>query len=129
MKNQINKTEAERENLKNSISDMKKLVADLENTKKDLKKYVAKLDENLEEIEKRVTELKLQISTKEAQLVETERKLENALKTEETQHDSMASHIKFIYENGSSYYLTMLLNAESIGDLLNKSDYVIDLAS
>ena len=41
----------------------------------------------------------------------------------------MASHIKFIYENGSSYYLTMLLNAESIGDLLNKSEYVNALAS
>ena len=128
MREQISNAEKERNELKNSLSNVKNLVKKLEKEKKNLNNYVAKLDQNLAEIEERITELTEQIIVKEAQIVETRKQLEAALEKEESQHDSMGKHIRLIYQQGVKHYFEVLLQANSLGDLLNRITYVNSMA-
>ena len=128
MRDQISKAEKERNELKNSLSDIKSMVSKLQKEKKNLNNYVAQLDRNLEEIEARIGQLNEQIVVKEAELVETEKQLEEALQKEESQHDSMGKHIRLIYQKGVRHYFEVLLQANSLGDLLNRITYVNSLA-
>ncbi len=128
MRDQISNAEKERNELKNSLSNIKNLVKKLEKEKKNLNNYVAQLDRNLEEIEARIEQLNEQIIVKESEIVETQKQLEEALLKEESQHDSMGKHIRLIYQKGVSHYFEVLLQANSLGDLLNRITYVSSLA-
>ena len=128
MRDQISNAEKERNELQNSLSNVKNLVAKLEKEKSSLNNYVAKLDQNLAEIESKIEELNNQIIVKEAQIVETQKQLEEALAKEDSQHDSMGKHIRLIYQKGVSHYFEVLLQASSLGDLLNRITYVNSLA-
>lgn len=121
---QISQAEEERKQLENNLTDMKKLKEELEGKKADLKNYVVQLDASLSTIENKVAELKGQISVKEEELELTQKELEQAVATEEKQYEQMKARIRLIYERGDAYYLDVLLTADSLGDLLNRMDYV-----
>lgn len=125
----INKAEEEKKILQTGLSDIKKIVASLESTKNDLDSYVKSLDANLAKIEEKITELKELISKKEKEIEETMEALEEAQKVAEEQYEAMKSRIKFMYERGDTFYLELMLSAESFGDMLNKSDYVMKLSA
>lgn len=128
METQIDNAESERDQLKNSLSDVKKLVQQLEQEKKDLKNYVAKLDENMSQIEQKIADLKIQIANKEAEIVEAQKQLENALTVEADQYEAMSNHIRFSYERGDHYLVDMLLGSTSFADFLNRSYYMEQVA-
>lgn len=128
MREQISNAEKERSELQNSLSSVKDLVAKLEKEKTSLNNYVAKLDRNLAEIETKIIQLNEQIVFKEAEIAQTQKQLEAALAKEESQHDSMGKHIRLIYQKGVSHYFEILLQADSLGDLLNRITYVNSMA-
>ena len=128
MRDQISDAQKEKDKLQSSLSDVKKMVAQLEKEKSNLNNYVAKLDKNLEEIEVKITELNEQIVVKEAEIVENQKMLDEALQTEASQQDSMGKHIRLIYQQGIRHYFEVLLQAESLGDLLNRITYVNSMA-
>ncbi|MBD5527077.1 MAG: peptidoglycan DD-metalloendopeptidase family protein [Lachnospiraceae bacterium] len=128
MESQIDNAQSERDQLKNSLSDIKKLVQQLEQEKKDLKGYVAKLDENMALIEQKIADFKMQIANKEADIEEAQRQLEHALEVEANQYETMSSRIKFSYERGENYLLEMLMGSTSFADFLNRSYYMEQVA-
>lgn len=121
---QISQAEEERKQLESNLTDMKKLKEELEGKKADLKNYVEQLDASLATIESKITELKGQIAAKEEELAAMQEELERAVATEEKQYEQMKARIRLIYERGDAYYLDVLLTADSLGDLLNRMDYV-----
>jgi len=121
---QISKAEDEKKELEDNLSDIQKIKKELESQKADLKKYVAKLDGNLAEIEANIADLKMKISTKESEIAVAETELENAVKKEENQKESMITRIRLMYESSHSYMLELLLQAKSLGDFLNRADYM-----
>lgn len=128
MQNQIDNAQSERDQLKNSLSDIRKLVQQLEKEKKDLKNFLAKLDENMAQIEQKIMDLKLQITNKEAEIVEAQKQLDQALEVEANQYEAMSNHIRFSYETGESYFLDMLMGSTSFADFLNRSFYMERIA-
>lgn len=128
MENQIDSAQSERDQLKNSLSDIKKLVQQLEKEKKDLKNYVVKLDENMALIEQKIVDLKIQIADKEAEIVEAQKQLEHALEVEASQYEAMSDRIRFSYETGDSYFVDMLMGSSSFADFLNRSYYMEKVA-
>lgn len=128
MREQISNAEKERKQLKNSLSSVKEMIKKLEKEKKSLNNYVSMLDQNLAEIEGKITQLTEQIIVKETQIVETQKQLDAALEKEESQHDSMGKHIRLIYQQGVKHYIEVLLQAKSLGDLLNRITYVNSMA-
>lgn len=126
---QIKEAEKEKKELQNSLTDLKKIKDELENSKNDLTQYVKELDSNLLSIEKKIEELKQLITEKEAEITETEARLEEALQTEQEQYEAMKVRIKFMYERGDDFYLELLFSSKSFGEILNKADYIEQLAA
>ena len=125
----IKKAQDEKKVLQQGLSDVKKLVKELETSKKNLSDYVVKLDGKLNEIQEKITELQGLIETKESEIETTTAQLNDAIATEEAQYEAMKMRIRFMYEQGQTFYMEMLLAAESFGDVLNKADYIEQLSA
>lgn len=121
---QIDKAEKEKEELKGNLSDLKQIKKELENKKKNLKDYVEELDANLVVIEQKIANLKEQITNKETEITETEAELALALETEENQKESMVKRIRLMYQKGETNFVNMLLEADTLGELLNRADFI-----
>lgn len=121
---QIDQAQAEKKELQNSLTNIKKLKKELEAQRTDLKKYVAQLDSNLEKIEQNIDELKRKIIQKEAEIAETEEELALALEREENQREAMITRIRMAYEDGDPQMVDMLLKSANFADFLNKADYM-----
>jgi len=120
----IGEAEKQKQQLQSGLTDIKKLVSELESSKKNLADYVAKLDANLDEIEDKIEELKGLISDKEEEIVDTEEALEEAAAREEEQYAAMKQRMKFMYEQGQTFYLDLLFTAENFGEMLTRTEYI-----
>lgn len=125
---EIEEAEKEKKQLKNSITDAKKIVSGLEETKKDLEAYVTELDANLTDVEAKIAELKELIADKEAEIEEATADLEEAEEIQRTQYENMKKRIKFMYEKGDTFFLDLIFSANSYADMLNKADYAEKLS-
>ena len=104
-----------------SSKELKKKTSSLENELSNLNSELASLGN---ELEKAATEIK-----KHAEEVEkTKLDLASAKLNEELQYEAMSERIKFMYEGGSVSLLHILFTAESMGDFLNKAEYVTSIS-
>ncbi len=99
-------------------------LAGLEDLKADTAAYVKELDMKLEQVAGEISNLQNQIGVKEEEIAVTKEELEAAKQTEEQQYESMKLRIKYMYENGDTNYIDMLMEADSFSDMLNKAEYV-----
>lgn len=67
------------------------------------------------------------ITTKEEQIELTQLDYDAALQTKNDQYESMKVRIKFMYEKGDATYLQLFTESLSIGDMVNKVEYVEQL--
>ena len=63
------------------------------------------------------------MTKKESEIEKAEEELVNAKVDEQNQYESMKKRIKYIYENGSSEFLEIMLEAKDMADFLNKAEY------
>ena len=125
MEAQIKDAKKQKDNLKNNITNLEKIKKELEAEKGNLKNYVAKLDQNVADMEHNITYLQNQITTKETEIAQTRAELEAAQETVAKQYVSMRTRIRFMYEAGSiASVWELLASSDSIGDFLNKADYI-----
>lgn len=124
MEGQIDAAQQEKKDLQSSLTDLKRIKEELEKSKNDLTDYVRELDGNLADIEQKIEELKQLITDKEAEIEQTTKDLQDAQEKEQAQYEAMKVRIQFMYERGDTFYLEMLLSAESFGEFLNKADYI-----
>ena len=89
--------------LENNLNELNK---DKDTTGKDLSSATSSLEATMKEI-----------ST-------TQQKLALAKVRENGQYELMKKRIKYIYESGSTSFLAMLIDSESMADLLNKADFI-----
>lgn len=96
----------------------------LEALKSDAAAYVKQLDASLEAISDELSALSEDIEEKEGQIETTKGQLEDAKQVEKRQYESMKLRIKYMYEKGDSSYVDLLMEADSLSDLLNKAEYI-----
>lgn len=125
----IAEAEQKKAQLEQELSNMEVIKNQLEKEKKNLTNYVAELDKQLAELEARIEELNGLISEKEAEIAEVEIELQQAIETEEAQYEAMKLRIQFMYEQGETNYLAMLMSAENFSDMINKADYIEQLSA
>ena len=121
---EISQIKEQKEGLKDGLSNLQEMKKNLEQQKDNLKSYVEQLDGNLTEIQARIAELKGQIAAKEEEIIQTQAELEAAKEREDNQQEAMEAHIRLDYESGNPSVLELLLQAKSLGDFLNRMDYV-----
>lgn len=118
---------------KSSLEEEKKktetVIKNLEGLKSDAAAYVKKLDASLESISDELTKLEGDIADKEAQIETTKAELADAREVEKKQYESMKLRIKYMYEKGDSSYIDLLMQAESLSELLNKAEYIGKISS
>lgn len=125
---QIEEAEKEKKKIQGSITNVRAVIAGLEQEKASLEAYVTELDKNLTDVEAKIAELKELIADKEREIEETEAELEEAEETQRVQYENMKKRIKFMYEKGDTFYIDMIVNSGSFGDMLNKAYYVEKLS-
>lgn len=125
---ELNRAKKEKKDIQDDLSNVQKILKSLENEKQNLNEYVAQLDSNLEEVQNKIIALRERIAVKESEIDQAEADLEQAETSRTEQYESMKARIKFMYEKGNNYYMDMLMSSKSFGDMVNKADYIEELA-
>lgn len=99
-------------------------IRELEAEKGDIKAYIGKLDKELNSLLAQIEELEKEMKQTQTDIKVTQEELKEAEATEEKQYITMKKRIKYIYENGNAEYIEVLLAADSMADLLNRSEYI-----
>lgn len=126
------KIEQKEQEIKQSEQELEQTQNDLKGlrgTHGELKNELQNLNENLTRVSTNLEELEQQITQKEADIVMTEADLEEAIRTEDEQYESMKNRIAFIYECGETLYMDLIFSATSFSDFLNKADYIEELSA
>lgn len=109
--------------------ELQKDMEELEQSKKDTLSYIEKLDKKTEKAETELEQLKGKIAETEDYLVSADKELKEAQEEEQKQYDTMKKRIKYMYENGNQDYMDILFRSQSMGDLLNRAEYVEKISS
>ena len=104
------------------------LIAEFTEEKENIETYIQELDLKLNDITLKIFELKQEIEKTEGELELTRADLEEAKQREADQYATMKKRIAYIYENGETSYVDLLLNSGSVADFLNQVEYAQDIA-
>ncbi len=117
----------EAEDRKKALEDKKaeteQRIKDNELKKENILTYIEELDTQILEVEEEIELLNEEIATAEASLEETKTKLAEAEAQEEAQYEAMKRRIQYMYENGETSVIDLLVGAGNLSDLLNRVEY------
>lgn len=119
-KNQINELQDQKKDAENEVND-------ITDKKEGLESNLGALNGQLSDIITSMNELEEQIQTKETEITQAEGALAAAEAQSAQQYEDMKVRIQFMYENGNSTAWQMLLEATSISDFLNRTEYIIEI--
>ncbi|MCD8171404.1 MAG: hypothetical protein LUE94_19235 [Clostridiales bacterium] len=120
-KKQVSALEEEKKKVESTLNQ-------LETLKADTAAYVKKLDGSLSALSDELSQLETQITVKESEIETARVQLEEAKGVEEHQYSTMKLRIKYMYENGESSFVDMVMESGSISELLNRAEYVSQIA-
>lgn len=106
------------------ISDAKKKQQELEQQKNTAEAEKSELSSELDSIVSKMEKTQSDLTAKENEINDAETELVTAKANEDDQYQTMKLRIKYMYENGSNEFLEILMEANSIADLLNKAEYI-----
>lgn len=124
----LSEAQQEKKTLENDLQKAKELIDSLKGSKEDIQSEVEKLDKQLNEISGKVKELESQLSKKRQEIADTESALNKAKEQEKKQYRNMKKRIQFMYENGQTSYVEMLLSSDSFTDFLNAVEYITQIS-
>ena len=120
----LKKAQEEKEELEKKKKEQQDLIAEFTSEKENIETYIQELDLQLNDITLRIFELQKEIENTEKELEQTRADLEAAKQTEADQYLTMKKRIAYMYENGETSYIEILLNSGSISDFLNQVEYL-----
>ena len=120
----IKQAQEKQKGLDKKIKDANQILSELETLKSDTTAYIQAMDTKMEDLTNYIVDLNYKISDKEAQIAETNQTLATQQEDINNQYAAMKLRIRFLYENGQTEYLDMILNSKSISDFLNKAEYL-----
>lgn len=106
------------------ISDAKQKQEELEKQKESAEAEKSELSTELNSIVSKMEKTQTDLTNKENEINDAETELVNAKANEDDQYQTMKLRIKYMYENGANEFIEILMEANSIADLLNKAEYV-----
>ncbi|ROR31642.1 septal ring factor EnvC (AmiA/AmiB activator) [Mobilisporobacter senegalensis] len=128
MATSIQDAKDKKSSLEKAKKKIEQTIKDLEKEKGDITAYISKLDKELDTINNKIDKLEKDISLVKTDLKKTKAELKEAKETEENQYITMKKRIKYMYENGSSDYIEVLLSSNDMSDLLNRTEYITKIS-
>lgn len=120
-KHQVSTLEEEKKKVEGTLKQ-------LESLKDDTAAFIKKLDDSLDSLSGELSRLEVQITDKEAEIDTAKTELDQAKVVEAEQYSAMKLRIQYMYENGESSFLDMIMESGSISELLNRAEYVSQIA-
>ena len=114
--------------LKKKRAQNKKQKAELEKTKKEAQEYVKAVENQITVITKSIEETKVKAQKKNVEIKHNEKKLKKSTDNIRVQYKDMKKRIQYMYENGNTKILELMLESESFTDFLNKAEYISELS-
>ena len=99
-------------------------VDSLEKQTNGLQNQLDSLNQDLTSLSAEITSLASKIEDTDASVQKAELDLAAAKLDEQLQYDAMKKRIKYMYETGNTSLLQIIFSSESMGDFLNKAEFV-----
>ena len=102
-------------------------ISDAQDAQEGVEEEIADLDTEIVSILTDINLIEDAIEDKEEEIAATQVEYEAAVAEKDEQYESMKIRIQFMYEKGEISYLQMFFGSESMGDMVNKANYVEEL--
>ncbi|MCI8306541.1 MAG: peptidoglycan DD-metalloendopeptidase family protein [Lachnospiraceae bacterium] len=122
--NKLSEAEEEKKELEREKKELDSALSGLENDKADIIAYINKIDTKINKVTADYEKTEEKIDKKKKSIKKLTKKIEQAEIEINNQYDSMKKRIKYMYENGNSDYIDILLASGSLSEMLNKSEYI-----
>ena len=99
-------------------------VSNLQNSKNAAQSEVNSLQSELQTLIEKMSKLEDDLVSTGQQITQAQDDLTVAIEKDHQQYEDMKKRIKYMYENGSNEFLEILMEANSIADLLYKAEYI-----
>lgn len=126
---QLDQAKQEKEDLQEQMDENQENLEDLKEERNTLQGELNTLNTNLTEISDNLEDLESQIETKEEEIEVTTALLDDAIMQADGQYESMKVRIQFMYEQGDTTLLEILLNAGSFSEMINAAEYIEELTA
>ena len=126
---EIAAAQAQKQEAQAGLAEAQANISGLESKKQELESYLAELDSQYNELTNSISELSIQAAEKEEQLKKVQSQLKKAQKAADKQYEAMKLRIQYIYENGGSNMLQLLLSSEGLSDFLNQANNIASLST
>lgn len=125
----VAKAREDAEKASKSKKEAQRILDSLKDAKNNIEKYVIQLDKSLNELQIEIVHLEQNQKELEKTIKEAQEKLKVAQAAQKEQYDAMKERIQMVYEAGNKRYLDVLLTATSMTDMLNKSEYILQVSA
>lgn len=102
-------------------------ISDLEDEQDVLEEEISDLDAEVLNMMTSIGVLEDDIAEKEEEISKVQQQYDEAKAEEIEQYEAMKIRIQYMYENGNQNYISILFEAKSMSDLLNKAEYVEEI--
>ena len=127
------KAKSEAERTKNALAagqeNAKRIIASLESAKGDAQEYVTRIDGEISQIQDKISTLSENIAEIKDDVAKTEQELEEAERIRKEQYEYMKMRIKKSYESREETIAEAIFTSRGIGELLNRSLYLQEIAA
>lgn len=122
--NEIDQAKDVKSDLEKKKQDTEARLSELEKEKDDILKYIEKLDKELSRLNDEIDALNSDIKETGIALDKAKVELEAAKAVEEEQYGIMKKRIQYMYENGNTDYIDIIMKSDNISDILNQVEYM-----
>lgn len=112
---------------KNQLQNVNEQISGYEDAQEGISEEIEEIDAEMVAILTDINLIEEAISDKEDEIAQTQIDYDAAVLTKDTQYESMKIRIQFMYEKGDTPYLQLLFSSKSMGDMMNKAQYVEQL--
>lgn len=120
----ISEIQEEKKKNEAQLNDINKQISGYKGAQADIGAEIEELDAEMVSLITDINLIEEEIGKKEEEIVTTQADYDAAVATKNEQYESMKIRIKFMYEKGDTSYLQLFFESASMGDMLNKAEYV-----
>ena len=128
-KNQINNLKNQQKDAQDAVDDINGKKGQLESDLNNLNGQMTNIVSSMNALESQINDKKKELSDLEDEINQTQDNLEAAKQQSASQYEDMKIRIRYMYENGNTPMLEMLLSASSFSDFLNRTEYISEINS
>lgn len=119
----VKEAEQKKSSAQENLNSVQENISSLDNKKSAAEAEKEKLSSDLVNLLVNIDVLEGELKDKQKELDKVEVDLDDAKETEKKQYKDMKLRIKFMYENGDTYYIAKILESSSMADLVNRIEY------